>query len=78
MSEQATLGRIVKEHREALRMSVDELALKVGGTSRYIYKTEAGESKPRIDVVLRLVNALGIPASEVFGGIAGHEKDIIK
>ena len=78
MSEQATLGQIVKEHREALKMSVDELAHKVGVTSRYIYKIEAGESKPRIDVVFRIINALGIPASEVFGGIASHEKDIIK
>lgn len=58
-------GEAVKKKRKALGISVEDLAQMVDVTPRYIYKIEAGERMPRMDVALRIIVVLGIDIKEL-------------
>ena len=62
---QECFGEAVKTKRKALGISVEDLAQMVDVTPRYIYKIEAGERMPRMDVALRILKALQLSADEV-------------
>ena len=58
-------GEAVKTKRKVLGISVEDLAQMVDVTPRYIYKIEAGERMPRMDVALRIIVVLGIEIKEL-------------
>ena len=62
---QECFGEAVKTKRKALGISVENLAQRVDVTPRYIYKIEAGERMPRMDVALRIIAALEINIKEL-------------
>lgn len=59
-------GEAVKTKRKALGMSVEDLAQTADVTPRYIYKIEAGERMPRMDVALRIIFVLRIEIKELY------------
>jgi transcriptional regulator with XRE-family HTH domain len=60
------LGRAVREARAELRISQEELSLRTGVHRNYIGGIERGERNPSVVTIVRLAEALELPASELF------------
>lgn len=74
-SEGSTMNRI-REIREALGMTGEELAQRVGTTSAQIYKLERGERRLTADWMARIAEALGCsPADLIQNAITAEFKD---
>ncbi|MDS1344339.1 helix-turn-helix domain-containing protein [Planktothrix agardhii] len=57
-------GKVLKQRREFLNLSQEELAFEAGLHRTYISLLERGVKSPTLNVLFRLANALDIPASE--------------
>lgn len=66
-----TVGRRLRELREARGMSQREVAAAVGKSPSTWSSTEAGDSSPPIDVLERAAEVLGVSMAEVFGYAPG-------
>lgn len=60
------LSSVIKNARHRSGLTVEALAEKTGISERYIYRIENEEKKPKFDVLLLLVRALGISADLIF------------
>lgn len=56
--------------RERAGLSVAELARRTGLTDRTIYRLEAGETRPLLDTVIALENALALTRGQLSFGAA--------
>jgi transcriptional regulator with XRE-family HTH domain len=57
---------MIKERREGLGLTREELAKKAKVTTAYVSMLEAGKRKnPSLPVLLRLAKALGVPMTEL-------------
>jgi transcriptional regulator with XRE-family HTH domain len=64
--DEASLGKVIRAHREAAGYSVRQLAAMVGIHHGYLARLETGDrSKPTADVLQRLAEALEIDADEL-------------
>jgi transcriptional regulator with XRE-family HTH domain len=57
-------GKVLKQRREFLNLSQEELAFEAGLHRTYISLLERGVKSPTLNVLFRLANALDIPASQ--------------
>ncbi len=57
-------GQVLKQRREFLNLSQEELAFEAGLHRTYISLLERGVKSPTLNVLFRLADALDIPASE--------------
>jgi transcriptional regulator with XRE-family HTH domain len=60
-----TVGRTIKNYREHLKMTKEELAQKIRVGTHTIEKYESGEQIPSNQTLLKLSTVLDIPASEL-------------
>lgn len=60
-----TIGRTIKNYREHLKMTREELAQKIRVGTHTIEKYESGEQIPSTQTLLKLSTVLDIPASEL-------------
>jgi transcriptional regulator with XRE-family HTH domain len=60
-----TIGRTIKNYREHLKMTKEELAQKIRVGTHTIEKYESGEQIPSTQTLLKLSTVLDIPASEL-------------
>lgn len=60
------LGQIVKDARQAARLTQDELAEQSGVTTRYIMAIENEKRQPSMKVLFQLIRALKISADTIF------------
>lgn len=60
------IGRRIKERREALGLTQEEFSEKIGVVPHYISMIERGESFPRYEVLIALLNGLEISADYIF------------
>ena len=60
-----TVGRTIKNYREHLKMTKEELAQKIRVGTHTIEKYESGEQIPSTQTLLKLSTVLDIPASEL-------------
>ena len=59
-------GEVIKELRQAKKLSLRELAELTGISASYLSKVEAGERKgPSYAIVLQIANALGVTANVI-------------
>lgn len=71
-----SLGSRVRELREGLGMSQDDLAKLVDVERTYISHIETGRTKlPSLDVLRRLAAALQTPVSDLIGALLGGKLD---
>jgi y4mF family transcriptional regulator len=56
----AEFGKIIKERRESMGLNQQELAEKSGVTPRTIYSIETDKANPTYDVLVRVLNVLGL------------------
>lgn len=57
-------GQVLKQRREALNLSQEELAFDAGLHRTYISLLERGVKSPTLNVLFRLAEALDIPPSQ--------------
>ena len=60
------LSSVIKSARQRSGLTVEALAERTGISERYIYRIENEEKKPKFDVLLLLIRALGISADLIF------------
>jgi transcriptional regulator with XRE-family HTH domain len=60
------LRKVLKDHREAAELSLNELAKRSGLNRMAISFIEKGQRIPSTDTVIRLAAALGLPPSQLF------------
>ena len=59
-------GSAVRRHRELLRLSQEELALRAGIDRTYISGVERGVRNPSLEVMQRIAKALGSDLDVIF------------
>ena len=65
-------GIRVKEWREKLNLTQEEFAEKISVGSNYISLIERGESFPRYEVLIDLINGLETSADYIFQDVLNH------
>lgn len=60
------IGKRIKERREALGLTQEEFSEKIGVVPHYVSMIERGESFPRYEVLISLLNGLEISADDIF------------
>lgn len=59
---------MLRERREGLGLTREQLAKKAKVTTAYVSMMEAGKRKnPSLDVLRKLAKALGVPVTELLG-----------
>jgi transcriptional regulator with XRE-family HTH domain len=62
------IGTMLKERREGLGLTREQLAKKAKVTTAYVSMLEAGKRKnPSLPVLRRLAKELGVPVTELLG-----------
>jgi transcriptional regulator with XRE-family HTH domain len=61
----AELGEIIREHRLAAGLSQEGLADRCGSHFTYISEIETSKVSPSVNVLRRIAQALGVPASHL-------------
>ncbi len=72
------LGNRIKEEREKLNLSQDELADKMDITRQAISKWETGKSYPDIEKILKLSNLFNLSLDELVKGDKAFQENLIK
>ena len=65
MTKTQHFGRIVREHREALGLSIEKAAGLCGMSYKGLEEIELGDSDPKLSSVLNISAALGIDLGEL-------------
>ena len=60
-----SFGRHLREVREAGGLTQEALAAIAGVDRKLIYRTELGQTSPRLDAVVRIADALGVEPSSL-------------
>lgn len=66
------IGKRIKQARERLGLTQDELAEKTGLTTNYISTLERGASFPRCEKLIILLNGLETSADAIFCDVVEH------
>lgn len=74
-TELVALGREIRQRREALGISQEELAERSGLHRNYIGGIERGERNVGIRAIFRLAKGLGLPAWELLRGAGDGRPD---
>ena len=61
-----TPGNVIKRARQKSDMTMEELADRVGITTRYLYRIENEGKKPSYDVLYKLIRELSISSDLIF------------
>mgnify|MGYP000017774274 CR=1 FL=1 len=69
------IGLRVKEQREAIGMTQEELAEKLGVSSNYISTIERGASFPRCERLILLLNGLQTSADTIFCDVLDYTNE---
>ena len=62
------MGKAIRDKRIALGYTQQELGDMVGRTASQIGQIERGETKPSVDVLIKIVDALSLDANTMFAG----------
>lgn len=63
------LGEELRKAREQAHLSQEKLAFEAGVHRTYVSMLERNKKSPTLDVLFRLCNALGLPASELINRV---------
>ena len=66
------IGRRIKQQREAIGLTQEELASKLGLTTNYISTVERGASFPRCEKLISLLNGLNTSADAIFCDVVNN------
>lgn len=60
------LGDIIKNARQKAQRTLQDLAISVGISERYLYRIENEGKKPSFDILYKLIRELSIPSDLIF------------
>lgn len=66
------IGKRIKERREQLGITQEELAKRIGVGTNYISTLERGVSFPRCDLLIKVINELETSADSIFCDVVNH------
>ncbi len=66
------IGRRIRERRKVLGLTQEEFSEKIGVAPHYISMIERGESFPRYEVLIDLLNGLECSADLIFQDVLNH------
>lgn len=69
------IGKRIKEQREALDLTQEQFAEKIGVTTNYISTVERGASFPRCEKLILLLNGLETSADAIFCDVLDHSSE---
>lgn len=69
------LGREIRRHRKAKKLSQEQLAERAGLHRNYIGYLERGENSVRIITLFQIADALGIGLGELVAGLSVETRD---
>lgn len=69
------IGKRIKEQREALGLTQEQFAEKIGVTTNYISTVERGASFPRCEKLILLLNGLETSADAIFCDVLYHSSE---
>lgn len=69
------IGKRIKEQREALGLTQEQFAEKIGVTTNYISTVERGASFPRCEKLILLLNGLETSADAIFCDVLDHSSE---
>lgn len=69
MASGSKLGKEVRRRREALGLTLEELAERADLSPNYIGTVENGRRDPSLSTLESLAKGLGVPVSELFGPV---------
>ena len=69
------VGKRIYECRKNKRFSQKQLGKMVGKDEHYISAIERGLNFPSVDQLIKILNALGVPADAVFCDVLEHSTD---
>jgi transcriptional regulator with XRE-family HTH domain len=69
--EEEALGRRLRSHREAVGLSLRELARRLGISASAVSQIETGKSRPSVSTLYAIVTELGVSLDELFSGTVG-------
>ncbi|HEX4182983.1 MAG TPA: helix-turn-helix transcriptional regulator [Caulobacteraceae bacterium] len=72
------LGREIRRHRRAKKLSQEQLAERAGLHRNYIGYLERGENSARIVTLFQITDALGIGLAELVAGLSPGPRDPAK
>jgi transcriptional regulator with XRE-family HTH domain len=64
-----SFGGNLRDARERLNLSQEELGARAGVRGNTVYRLEAGEREPRLSTILSLARALGMTGSDLIRGL---------
>lgn len=70
-------GCVLADTRRKLGVTQRQLSIRTGLSERYISMLENGDREPRLSMVLRLSNALGIRAQDLVAEYEGRMADFL-
>lgn len=73
---QRELASTIRNRRQDMGMSQEELADKIDKTTGFVGQLERGESQPSLETFQALVRCLGIDATALLTGQVNHHEDI--
>lgn len=68
-------GARMQEYRLKMGLSQEQFAEKTGLTANYIARVERGESFPRLDSLITIINSLGVTADAIFCDVIDNSTD---
>ena len=69
------IGKRIKERREALGMTQEQFAEKLGLTVNYVSTIERGASFPRCEKLIQIINGLETSADAIFCDVVAASND---
>lgn len=73
---QQELASLIRNRRQDMGMSQEELADRIDKTTGFIGQLERGESQTSLETFQALVHCLGIDANSLLSGQVSQQKDI--
>lgn len=68
-------GLAVKEHRRLLKVSQEELAMRIGADQAYVSRIEAGQMNVTLETIEQVANALETDAGNLLKRLADVRKE---
>ena len=68
-------GKALKDYRLKEKLSLEEMAQKLGTKKQTLSRYERGERQPKISIAAKFSDILGIPMSELAGGIEDDQTE---
>lgn len=66
------IGRNIRKHRIAKKMSIEDLAFKSALSKNYMGMVERGERTPSLESLIKIINALEVSADEILCEVISH------